>query len=343
MRIVKATAEIINDKVTTNLPNLIEIAGRTCYKSEEKITEDSNINFINMLITRQHGAMLEHGVIVLEISSQLYEALRLMDFNNDDNKLLKFISMSNVVKPIMSFNIRAIRDLFFNVDDVHKILIMGIMAKIVDIYPNYDILFKDILALIKEKESKLINKLFNKDSIKAIEDWQTLNKEEQKLHGYLTFKIVCDRGVTHEIVRHRVASYAQESTRYCNYSKAKFGNELTFVEPLFWNEKEKKTIFLGETIDDGLEVLENKYTIWQNTLEYIEDMYLTLIKEGATPQEARSILPNSLKTEIVVTMSLGELELFYNLRAAPTAHPQMVEIASQMLELSKPYGFSRND
>jgi thymidylate synthase (FAD) len=135
-------------------------------------------------------------------------------------------------------------------------------------------------------------------------------------HYNITVRFVCDRGVSHEIVRHRIASYAQESTRYVNYSKDKFGNELTFILPCFWDE---------EGVDD------DRYDLWKQTCLLAEKNYLKLIKIGATPQEARSVLPNSLKTEIMVTMNLRELRHFLKLRTAKAAHPQMKEITIPLL------------
>ena len=131
-------------------------------------------------------------------------------------------------------------------------------------------------------------------------------------HVSLTFKIICDRGVTHEIVRHRLASYSQESTRYCNYSGDKFGNELTFIKPCFWSEDDEN------------------FLLWKQTLETIEKNYLTMIKNGAQPQQARSILPNSLKTEIFMTANLREWRHFLKLRCSKRAHPQMREVALQI-------------
>lgn len=133
-------------------------------------------------------------------------------------------------------------------------------------------------------------------------------------HEKLTVKFVCDRGVTHEIVRHRIASYSQESTRYCNYSKDKFGNELTFIRPCFW-------------ADDSVE-----YAVWKQAMEEIEKTYVKLISLGAKPEEARSILPNSLKTEIVCTMNLREWRHFFRLRTAERAHPQIREISVALLD-----------
>ena len=128
-------------------------------------------------------------------------------------------------------------------------------------------------------------------------------------HEKITVKFVCDRGVTHEIVRHRIASYSQESTRYCNYSREKFGNELTFIKPVFWPEDSQE------------------YKVWEKQMQLIEDNYLKLIQLGATPEQARSILPNSLKTEIVVSMNLREWRHFFRLRTSNRAHPQMREVS----------------
>ena len=133
-------------------------------------------------------------------------------------------------------------------------------------------------------------------------------------HISVTVKIVCDRGVSHEIVRHRIASYSQESTRYCNYSSGGFGNELTVIRPYFWEESSEK------------------YQIWLNSMKAAEDAYMALIGLGASPQEARSVLPNSLKTEIVATMNLREWRHFFKMRADAHAHPQMRETAVPILK-----------
>ncbi len=132
-------------------------------------------------------------------------------------------------------------------------------------------------------------------------------------HEKLTARIVCDRGVSHEIVRHRIASYSQESTRYCNYSLDKFQNELTFIQPFFWNDDPEK------------------FRVWEEAMAAAERAYLALLDLGATAQEARAVLPNSLKTELVMTMDLREWRHFFRLRAAAAAHPQMREVAVPML------------
>lgn len=133
-------------------------------------------------------------------------------------------------------------------------------------------------------------------------------------HEKVTVRIICDRGVSHELVRHRLASYSQESTRFCNYSQGKFGCELTFIKPLFFD---KGTV---------------AYSAWKHACQNAQDSYMDMLALGFTPQEARSVLPNSLKTEIVMTANLREWRHFFRLRCAPDAHPQMREIATMMLE-----------
>ena len=134
-------------------------------------------------------------------------------------------------------------------------------------------------------------------------------------HAAVSFKIICDRGVTHELVRHRIASYSQESSRFCDYSAGKFGGELTFIKPCFWQD------------DDA------NFKIWLASMEVAEKNYLALRAGGARPEEARSILPNSLKTEIFVTMNLRELRHFLKLRTAKAAHPQMREVALKIYKI----------
>lgn len=135
-------------------------------------------------------------------------------------------------------------------------------------------------------------------------------------HESITVRLTCDRGITHEIVRHRIASYSQESTRYCNYTGDKFGNEITVID-----------IAGGFEYDLNNETDRAKYEIWTKAMEEAEKYYFQMIELGATPQEARSILPNSLKTEIVMTMNLRSWRNFFRLRCDSHAHPQMREVA----------------
>lgn len=137
-------------------------------------------------------------------------------------------------------------------------------------------------------------------------------------HSSLSVKFIVDRGVSHELVRHRIASFAQESTRYCNYSKDKFGKEITVIDPCFFSP------------------LSDSYTFWKHAMEIAEAHYFSLLDSGATPQEARSVLPNSTKTEITITANYREWRNFFKLRTAKAAHPQMREVTIPLLaELKK--------
>lgn len=133
-------------------------------------------------------------------------------------------------------------------------------------------------------------------------------------HCSLSVKFVCDRGVSHEIVRHRMASYCQESTRYCNYSKDDFQGEITVIEPIFL-----------EQYTDG-------YSMWEEACQIAERAYFKMLDWGCSPQEARAVLPNSLKTEIVMTANLREWRHFLKLRTSKAAHPQIREIAIPLLK-----------
>ena len=136
-------------------------------------------------------------------------------------------------------------------------------------------------------------------------------------HASVTVKFVVDRGISHELVRHRLASFAQESTRYCNYSKDDFGSEITFIIP------------------DYLEYKSEGWNIWKESMKQAEDAYFKMLDFGLSPQQARAVLPNSLKTEVVMTVNLREWRHFFKLRALGTTgkpHPQMLEVAVPLLE-----------
>lgn len=136
-------------------------------------------------------------------------------------------------------------------------------------------------------------------------------------HYSFTVKFICDRGVSHELVRHRIASFAQESSRYCCYAKDKFGKELTFINPCFWEPDS------------------DNYARWFHEMDEAEKTYLAMIENGATPEQARDILPTSIKTEIVMTANLREFRHFFKLRAEGVTgkpHPQMLEITIPLLK-----------
>lgn len=158
------------------------------------------------------------------------------------------------------------------------------------------------------------DRITDESAIKFAKDIISRGHEAVLEHCSFTVKFIVDRGVSHEIVRHRVASFCQESTRYCNYSKDKFGNEMTVIKPLFLKE--------GTT----------EWAYWNDSCKCAEWSYFKMLECGLTPQEARSVLPNSLKTEVVMTANIREWRHFFKLRTSKAAHPQMREVAIPLLK-----------
>jgi thymidylate synthase (FAD) len=169
------------------------------------------------------------------------------------------------------------------------------------------------------------DKITEDSALKFVQGIMSRGHEAMIEHNAITVRFTCDRGVSHELVRHRLASFAQESTRYCNYNKDKFGNEINVID-----------ITQGIELDTKMKDM-NPYIVeqiiceWENAMEDAEKHYLKMIELGATAQIARSVLPNSLKTEIVVTMNLREWRHFFKLRTEIVAHPQMREITIPLL------------
>ena len=199
------------------------------------------------------------------------------------------------------------------------------------IKPSYEILTPISDGGIKELQHiEKIGRVCYKSEDRITDDGESAKKFVKMLinngheamieHSSLSVKFVVDRGVSHELVRHRIASFAQESTRYCNYSKDKFGNEITVILPCFF--------------DTGMGILSNSlvYQEWKSACECGEERYINLLKMGATPQQARTVLPNSLKTEITITANYREWRNFFKLRTAEASHPQMREITIPLLK-----------
>ena len=186
---------------------------------------------------------------------------------------------------------------------------------------------KDYSQMLKKIERigrvcyKSEGKITEDSAEKFIKGLLTRQHESVIEHENVTVRFVCDRGVTHEIVRHRIASYSQESTRYCNYSGDKFDNQITVID-----------LASGFQYDLSKENDKAKYEVWTKAMENAEQSYFRMLELGATPQEARSVLPNSLKTEIVVTMNLRSWRNFFRLRVDSHAHPQMREVATMLYE-----------
>jgi thymidylate synthase (FAD) len=263
----------------------IERAGRICYKSEDKITEDSAKSFVDRMIKSGHGAILEHGTVYLKV------------FNVIENSELIDKYKSNKYSVVKEGT---------EVYNCHGDILYGSCKCITT---NYRVLVEN----------------------SWLDDLKYICKPTEFHEKRITVHFVCDRGVSHEFVRHRVMSFAQESTRYCNYSKDKFGNELTFIQPCWLDDERLKLYGPYHTVirDKSLE------SIFIASLNNAEKDYIDLIDLGWKPQEARAVLPNSLKTELVVTGFVSDWNHFFDLRARGTTgapHPQAKELAEPLMK-----------
>ena len=313
MKIIKPDFEIWNqEEGLEGVYKQIERAGRVCYKSEDKITEDSAKPFVERMVKSGHGAMLEHGTIYLNVPEQTYtETLedKFGKFNNPNNGLVDR----------------------YRKNKYSKVNSVAADEELRKKYPKVRP-FKLTHHYITTNLRVIVENGWEEDL-----EWQCEPTEHHEKR--ITAKFICDRGVSHEFVRHRVFSFAQESTRYCNYSKDKFGNELTFILPPWVDERQ-----LGEQNSQELliqmgslsnptytqEDLNELYFLF--SLASSEVQYFNLINNGWKPQQARAVLPNSLKTELVVTGFASDWEHFFELRDAGSAHPQARELAHPLHE-----------
>lgn len=262
MRLIKPSYSIIEQPPgLEGVYKMIEIAGRTCYKSESNITEDSAKAFVDRMIKSGHGAMLEHGTVYLDIPWNATEEafslqLKLRIHKYDSNKY----------------------------------------SRIVDTEEHHSYITTNLRVLVENG---------------WLDDLQYICEPTEHHIKRVSVRFICDRGVSHEFVRHRVMSFAQESTRYCNYSKDKFGNEITFISPCWLPDVKAKECF-------------------EYILQKTEQSYFHLLQEGWLPQQARAVLPNSLKTELVMTGFIEDWKHFFFLRDAAPAHPQARELAEPL-------------
>lgn len=293
MKIINAQAYVLveNDPIKK-----IEKCGRVCYKSEDKITEDSAEKFVANIIKRGHEAVLEHASFIFQVSYNVYEDLRdKVMFVENRYPVKMYLRFTDSDGYVVSGNVRAWRDFFF---------FAGVPPYMNDFVEAKPILFPEF------KSDFPFNLRGGKWSIRQISTNELVSTYQRLVHEDISVKFICDRGVTHEIVRHRPASFCQESTRYCNYRNGKFGGEITVIKPCFFKENS------------------TRYLNWFVACESAETAYNAILEDGGTPQEARDVLPNSLKTELIMTAPLMEWCHFFNLRMSPAAHPQMREVAS---------------
>lgn len=293
MRMIDPAVSVITEKDPFKK---IERVGRTCYKSEDKITEYSARKFYRGLVSRKHTAMVEHAVFLFKLDRFQYDVLRVMN----PSKYLNFTDDAG--RYLVSGNLRALNESGAT----------NLCKALYDLDP--DLIYNEGMQTFLSTYE-----LEGKVSVIDFSDLKNPTENEFMNHFYMTFHYVTDRGVTHEMVRHRPASYAQESTRYCNYVKEQFGSELTFCKPTNW-----------DSLPDNVKL---RYTrAWETS----EDEYARLISYGQTPQQARAVLPNALKTEIIMTACAGELEHFFDLRSRGVTgapHPDIKTVADKALTM----------
>lgn len=306
MKLIESSVQIIEEK---DPYKMIELAGRTCYKSEDKITENSAKEFVDRMIKLGHGAMLEHGTIYLNVPEQTYtETLEdeFGKFNNPNNGLVDR----------------------YRKNKYSKVNSVAADEELRKKYPKVRP-FKLTHHYITTNLRVIIENGWEKDL-----EWQCEPTEHHEKR--ITAKFICDRGVSHEFVRHRVFSFAQESQRYCNYNKDKFNNELTFIKPTWLNiPTGDYTYWDGDWCDiDNMKIqLPSDNGIADNFLWCLNNagmQYRLLINKGLKPQEARAILPNATKTELVMTGFESDWEHFFELRCSGAAHPDAKKLADEL-------------
>lgn len=286
MRLIKPTVEIIEQEPgIEGIYKQIEKAGRTSYKSEDHITEDSAKKFTDMLEKAGHGAALEHGTVYLNVPKGKWnEIVDDHNFNFYDSPYIAWGERTN---------------------------------KSVLLTTNYRVIVEHHME----------------DLLKYVCEWTPYHERR------ITVKFTCDRGVSHEFVRHRVFSFMQESTRYCNYSKDKFGNEITICIPSWLNLPEMSVKYHdGVYVDTpGFSIVdfenENSF-LWATA--FAENQYFELLEQGWKPQQARAVLPNALKTELVMTGTIEQWKGFFALRSpkygAKGPHPDAAYLADMLYD-----------
>ena len=320
MKLIKPSYEIWEQPAgLEGIYKQIEKAGRVCYKSEDKITEDSAKGFVDRMIKSGHGAMLEHGTVYLTIP---YDYV-------DVSCKLEIPIVSDVVEKYK----RSPHTEWYMRDDG--------FSRLAFMTTNYRVLVEN----------------------NWLDDLKYLCEPTEYHAKRITVKFILSRSIAQEYTRHRVFSFAMESQRYCAYNKDKFGNEVTFIIPCWssliegnykWEDQnplltagmsieeagydDTSNLWIKESDNDCYNEYKRHYDNWVETetfmhsLQVAEDDYLTLINQGWKPQQAREVLPNACKTELVMTGFISDWKHFFELRCVPNAHPQAQELAIPLKE-----------
>jgi thymidylate synthase (FAD) len=320
MKVVSPSVTVMRTGMETDFmtpEQFIEKVGRTCYKSEDKITAESAPKFVRNLINRCHEAMIEHWTLIFRVKREdfyrsVFNAWKYAfeywdrEAKPEDSFVpkIRFTDDCDSNHYVISGNIRSWRD-FIRLHKRKGGFVPHFLYEVALAAPTF---FDDLIPIKSSisEEDRWLSQITVKDLISDF---------EHMVHHDVTLKFVCDRGVSHELVRHRAASFAQESTRYCNYADGKYGREITVVRPSW------------------CDIASSAYKMWLQSCEIDEMRYMNLIDIGCAPQEARAVLPNSLKTEVIVTGTIGHWMHFFGLRCGPEAQPDMREVACMARDL----------
>ena len=300
MKVIAPYFEILEDLDKQSLPVRIEGCGRICYKSEDKITPESAVPFIRSIIKHGHNSVTEMAVLTLKIQYDT-ESIASKFFN----LMPKFLIVDKIEKKelLITGSIRAFRELYQSNSTVK-------MVKAIAEYLSrrHPLFYEDLLperGLLKQ-EGVIVEKM-------PLETVYSLPVNLLARHRHVAVLFVVNRAITHEIVRHRPVSYLQESQRYCRYSQDKFGSEVTFIKPMFFKEESEE------------------YNLWEKAMQDTEKIYLKLL-ETSSPQAARTVLPNSCKTELITFANLLEWLHIFKLRTSKGAEPSMREVTIPLLK-----------
>ena len=292
MKLIKQSFEILDQQCgLEGIYKQIERAGRTCYKSEDKITEDSAKEFVDRMIKSGHGAMLEHGTVYLKFNVKDLYIVGEDEYLNQQKKLNDLINKYSTNK-----------------------------YSIVKVNQDYD------TAFITTNYRVLVENDW-------LDDLQYICEPTEYHEKRITVKFITDQGILREFTRHRVFSFAVESTRYCNYTKDKFSNEITFIQPNWISDEDIKNYHMDY---DYFTNQDNNHIIavnrFMSALKNAEYFYIELIKLGWKPQQSRNVLPLATKCDMVMTGFVSDWRHFFELRDAASAHPQAQELAHPLHE-----------
>jgi thymidylate synthase (FAD) len=299
MKIIGPSFHIQDELDRTSLAVRLESCGRVCYKSEDKITGESAIPFVTRIASHGHNSVLEMAVITFRVTCRSHH---IDNFLACQPKYLVVDKSDDGL--LITASVRAFKELYTIFPENQ--IINDLILVLVGIAPFIFEKVVDLRKTLEKDQSCKISKM-------SLSDVDGLPAALRLRHRFVGVRFIVNRAVTHELVRHRPCSFLQESQRYCRYSEDKFENQVTFIKPMFFQTESKE------------------FKLWQEAMAQAETIYLKLL-ETSTPQAARTVLPNSCKTEIIVFCNLVEWRHIFALRTSPAAEPSMREIMIPLQE-----------